>query len=310
MNGFFELQPHDVLANLEAFEYAPTGRILQLNSYENRVFDVELEDKSSLIVKYYRPGRWTRAAIQDEHDFLIELANEGHRVASPCKLNAVTIHEFREIFWSIFPKVRGRLVQEILDPHLGRIGELLAHLHNVGARRPAAHRLTFSCSELGYPALDFISDWIAPEVNGRYKIAAKKILFDLDQILPGLPRLRIHGDFHRGNFLEIENEFSVVDFDDFCNGPAVQDVWMLTSDPSAEEEDRKLSLLLDGYEKFRDWPTADRDVLALLRGLRLIHYSGWIARRWNDPSFPRLFPEFNTFNYWSEETETLESISR
>jgi Ser/Thr protein kinase RdoA (MazF antagonist) len=160
----------------------------------------------------------------------------------------------------------------------------------------------------GKPALELLQTWVGPEVRGRYFESAEKILKVLEQKLNPESFIRIHGDCHKGNLLHSGTEFYFVDFDDFCNGPEVQDIWMLTGGDSEEARTQR-EILLEGYEELRAF---DRSTLSLqepLRGLRLLHYSAWIAKRWKDPSFPRLFPDFNTYPYWAEEAEELEQIA-
>jgi len=321
MNYFYRLSPDKVLEAVESAGFVATGEFQQLNSYENRVFDVSLESEmacngglSNVICKFYRPGRWSSESILDEHQFLKELRDEQIAVAAPLDLHNSfnynkTLHSIDGIWMAMFPKVRGRMPQEFLKKDLFKIGILLARMHNVGGARVAVHR-----SSLGHGALDpwetmeFLQDFIAPEVRDRYNDAAIEILQKFDQLVDESQFIRIHGDCHRGNILQMDNDFCLVDFDDFCNGPVIQDFWMLLSGDREWEAEEKEQLIA-GYEEIREFPYHQWDWLPWLRGFRVIHYCGWIARRWNDPSFPRIFPEFNSFTYWAEETEVLEQIS-
>jgi Ser/Thr protein kinase RdoA (MazF antagonist) len=307
LNSFQNLTPERVMNSVERLGLNPTGRILQLNSYENRVFQIELEDAAPVVTKYYRPGRWRRESIQDEHDFLYDLKNEGIPAVAPLKFEGCTVHDFDSLYMTVFPKIVGKMPEEFLNDELKRVGRRLAQIHNLGSRKWANERLTLGSAEFGDPALEILQNWISPEVRGRYTEAANLVLDALDDALRDEPLIRIHGDCHRGNLLNNGTEFFFVDFDDFCNGPAAQDFWMLLDSVDTEEEK---DLLLDGYSELRDLPEGLFDLFEPLRGLRLIHYSGWIARRWSDPSFPRLFPTFQEFNYWAEETEALERIAQ
>ncbi len=306
--NFYDLTPEIVLASLEAGGFEPTGAILQLNSYENRVFEIELEGHQKVIAKFYRPQRWSRDTILEEHEFLREIEAAGIHTAPAIILpNDSTVMETDEIYWSIFPKIQGRLMQEVLPRDLERIGRSLAHIHNIGAQKPAKHRVRLDVPSYGEPSLDLLKKWVVPELWSRYADTANTLLDRLDDLLEDANYIRIHGDCHRGNLLDSGKELFFVDFDDFCNGPVAQDLWMLTAgDP--EEHEKNLDAILKGYEELREFDSQELELFEPLRGLRLLHYSAWIARRWEDPSFPKLFPEFGTYNYWSEELEALDKI--
>ena len=307
---FKVLEPHKVLEAAEAAGFAPTGDVYQLNSYENRVFHLRLENHPDVIAKFYRPQRWSVEAIQEEHYFLWELKNEGLPAIAPLKWNkknTILMHEGFKV--TFFPRVLGRMPQEFLSDDLKKIGRLLAHIHNIGSRHTALHRPQMDTSYYGgWSTLDFLQDWIAPELRIRYNDAAEQILSSIDDRNVAREFLRIHGDCHRGNLLHNGQEFMIVDFDDFCNGPAIQDYWMLMSGDQ-DRADKEVGLFLKGYEELRQFPHHQIAWIPLYRGLRIISYAGWIARRWKDPSFPRLFPEFNTHKYWAEEQENLEKIA-
>lgn len=313
--GFYELIPQVVLESLDQEGFVTSGHILQLNSYENRVFEIGLEPTQGnaiekIVVKFYRPGRWTRSSIEEEHAFLRELQEAGLKTFPALTLkNGTSLAQTTEgILWAAFPKIQGRLPQELLHDDLKKVGLQLATLHNTGAKCAAPSRLTLGSEQFGDPALDIIEKFIAPEMKNRYFDAAETILDHLDETLPDHRAIRIHGDCHRGNLLNDGTDFFFVDFDDFCNGPEVQDFWMLTAgDP--EEESRNRDLLLEGYSQLRKFDESQFELVPLLKGLRTIHYSGWIGRRWQDPSFPRLFPDYKEYSYWAEETEGLERIA-
>lgn len=319
MKSFYELTPDAVLESVESKGLEPTGYILQLNSYENRVFEIELENKKRVVAKFYRPGRWSYDAIHAEHQFLIELSQATIRVAAPLRLDDAnltvatsptqeTISQTpSEIYWSLFHKVQGRLPQELLGQDLERVGRLLAQVHNIGAQSPAPKRF-FLGPELGDQSLEILKSRIAPELSNRYEEAAHVVLNFLEDHINPAHFIRIHGDAHRGNLLDSGTEFFFVDFDDFCNGPVAQDFWMLIAGDE-EDQKRNLEFLLRGYEELRHFDDSQINLFEPLRGLRLINYTAWIARRWEDPSFPKLFPEFGSYNYWSEEVEALERIA-
>ncbi|MGE0763542.1 MAG: serine/threonine protein kinase [Bdellovibrionales bacterium] len=317
LQEFYNLTPDLVMAGVEAAGFHPTGEYLQLNSYENRVFDVRLEkgsERERIIVKFYRPQRWSRAAILEEHFFLEELNLSGIPAIAPLpQKNRETLSVFMGLHMAAFPKFLGRMPQELSLDDLKKIGRLLARLHNVGEQKPARHRPRLDVENFGWPALEILADFVAPEMWDRYEQAAIQILQYLEDVLPQEKVLRIHGDCHRGNLLQQDNRegeqgFFLVDFDDFCNGPVAQDFWMLFSgdkESLAEERDA----LLGGYEELRHFPSQQEKLFMPLRGLRIIHYAAWIARRWNDPTFPLIFPDYQNYTYWAEETEALERIA-
>lgn len=309
------------MKGVEDAGFFPTGEYLQLNSYENRVFDVRLEKELSpvslggrVIVKFYRPGRWNLLAIQEEHHFLNELQSNGIAVVAPLRLSGnSTIEIFEEMFVSFFPKVMGRIPQELNNEDFKKIGRTLARIHNVGQRIQSRHRPRLSTQNMGWPALAILKNWVVPELWSRYNTAATTILQWLEGAMSEVSQFLIHGDCHRGNLLLKENlhdatEFIFLDFDDCCWGPAVQDFWMLFSGDPEKLGEEELAIL-SGYDELRDFDDSELFLIPGLRGLRIIHYAGWIARRWQDPTFPQLFPAFQDFNYWAQEVEALEKIA-
>lgn len=312
--SFYNLDPEKVLRTAENQGFLTTGEFSQLNSYENRVFDIRLEvaveNNMSVIAKFYRPNRWSKESLQEEHQFLLDLAAENIPAVAPLVLKTgLTLAEEDGMYVAFFPKVRGRMPQEFVGEELKQVGRLMAQVHNIGALRKARQRPVLDTSYFGgRPTLDFLQGWIAPEVRNRYNAAAHVILTELDNILDHQEFIRIHGDCHRGNLLHNGKQFFLVDFDDFCTGPVIQDFWMLLSG-TGEDGQREQDEILSGYEELREFPYHQWTWVPWLRGLRILSYAGWIARRWEDPSFPRLFPEFNTFRYWAEEVEALEKIA-
>ncbi len=308
---FYELQPDSVMDATEDAGFEPTGEFFQLNSYENRVFKIRLEDRSQVVAKFYRPNRWSKEQIEEEHEFLLELGAEGIEVNQPMILkNNSSILDFRGMYTSFFPLVQGRVVTELLKDDWARVGRLLARLHNIGERKDAQFRIPMSTEEHpnGWEALDVLDKWVDPNVSTRYFNAAQEILERYEETIDPSSFLRIHGDSHKGNLLQKDTQFFLVDFDDSVMGPVVQDLWMLLSEEEDFEEEK--DLFLSGYEELRHFPHEQLDWIPLLRGFRIMGYSAWIARRWEDPSFPKLFPEFNTYAYWSQETEALEKCLR
>lgn len=304
---FYELQPDSVMDATEDAGFEPTGEFFQLNSYENRVFKIRLEDRTQVVAKFYRPGRWSKEQIQEEHEFLLELGQEGIEVNQPLNLkNNSSILDFKGMYVSFFPLVQGRPVTELLQADWPRVGRLLARLHNIGERKDAQFRVPMTTSEHpnGWEAFNLLETWVDPNVSSRYFSAASELLEHFEDVIDPSSFIRIHGDSHKGNLLQKDTQFFLVDFDDFVMGPVVQDLWMLFSEEEDYEEEK--DLFLSGYEELRHFPHEQFDWIPLLRGFRIMGYSAWIARRWEDPSFPKLFPEFNTYAYWLQETEALE----
>lgn len=308
-HSFYSLNPEKVLQACELAGFEPTGRFQQLNSYENRVFEIYLEDNTSIIAKFYRPQRWTREQLQEEQEFLQELHLAGINANQSIFLSKLNSHlmNFSGIWVAFFPKIRGRLPQEFLSGELKSVGRLLARVHNVGAQKPSQFRPVMDAHFHGArSALDLIKSKIPLELANRYNQAAETIIDFFEKEIDSNEFYRIHGDCHRGNLLHSGTEFFLVDFDDFCMGPAVQDFWMLLSGDQNQEE---LDEILDGYCELRDFPEHQLGWIPILRGIRIISYAAWIVKRWTDPSFPRLFPQFDTYSYWAEETEQIEKIS-
>lgn len=316
-SDFDRLEPQLILDAIEAAGYRTTGEYAQLNSYENRVFDVKLELQRSapapndrVIAKFYRPRRWTAEAIRDEHEFLADLQSEGIPAIAPLPLkNNRTTLNFEGFELALFPKVAGRMPDEFLKGQLKQVGRTLARIHNVGARRPARHRPILNAKNYGWNALPRLEPFVYPELWPRYENTCIAILEHVDETLDESSFIRIHGDCHKGNLLHNGSEFFFVDFDDFVNGPVVQDFWMLLSgsleDEMASEEQDELCA---GYEELREIPD-EWHLFEPLRALRIIHYGAWIAQRWNDPFFKRIFPAFTTYNYWLDELTRLERIA-
>ncbi|WP_041657171.1 serine/threonine protein kinase [Azoarcus sp. KH32C] len=305
---FETLTPDLILDALESCGLAPDGRLLALNSYENRVYQVGMEDGPMLVVKFYRPARWSDEAIAEEHAFVTELAAREIPVVPPISVGGHTLLRHQDLRFAVFPRVGGR-APELSDPAtLEWMGRFIGRIHAVGALEAYRYR----------PALDIVSFGEEPR---DWLLANHFIPDDLlaawhstvDQALDGVHRcfdragsyatLRLHGDCHGGNVLWSEAGPApgpqFVDFDDSRMGPAVQDLWMLLSG-TREEMSRQLGDVLAGYEDFHEFAPRELHLVEALRTLRLIHYSGWIARRWEDPAFPAAFPWFNTQRYWQD----------
>jgi len=287
-----------------------TGRCLPLRAFENRVYEVELEDERRLVVKFYRPGRWSRETILDEHAFLAELEAAEVPVIAPLDLGkGGTLEEIEGILYAAFPKVRGRTLDETDAEGLRRIGRLIGRMHAIGAARDAAHRPRLTVERYVHEPLDtLVAGGVIPApLDGRYRDVALRLADAAAPLLTRARTQRIHGDLHWGNLLWPADGPILLDFDDFLVGPPVQDLWLLARGGS-EEARKARAELVEGYELFREF---DRTTLTLcepLRALRIIYMSAWIARRWEDPSFRTGFPTFETTGYWSAEYEALYNI--
>lgn len=311
--SFYQLTPDFVLNAVEMSGWRLTGELIQLNSYENRVYSLRTEDKNQVITKFYRPGRWPEAALREEHFFLEELQIAGVSVVAPLKQkNGDTLSLHDGIWCAVFPKARGRMPQEFQLDELTSLGRVLARLHNVGSQGKCHYRAIIDAEHMGRSALDVILPLVPHQLRDRYENVASDLLDFLDDRLEPDKFQRIHGDCHRGNVLQTDDpgkpkEFFLVDFDDFGWGPVAQDLWMLFRHDE-EDVDDEIDAFLKGYTELRDFDEDDLELMQPLRGLRILHYAAWIARRWEDPSFPQLFPQFASDAYWFEELQALEKI--
>ncbi|MBS1961329.1 MAG: serine/threonine protein kinase [Bdellovibrionales bacterium] len=318
---FFELTPDRVLDAVESAGVKCTGRCLAANSFENRVYDVEIETdeapktpaENRRIVKFYRPGRWTKDQILEEHAFLADLgAAEIPAVAPLPFADGSTLRTLDSgIHYCLFPKIGGRAPDELDDESMRRVGRLLARIHQVGAAREAKHRIRLTPETYGIANLEFLLEkgLIPGEFRERYETAARAICAHTSPWFAEARVQRVHGDCHLGNLLQrggggarASDAWFFVDFDDLCVAPPAQDLWLLL--PGRDRQ--KLEVLLEGYEEIGDFDRTTLRLIEPLRALRFIHYTGWVARRWDDPAFPQAFPQFGTYRYWKDETEDLE----
>ena len=301
---FSGLRPEPILDALESVGYRCDGRLMALNSYENRVWQIGIEDAASVVAKFYRPGRWSDAQIGEEHSFTAAMVADELPVVAPLAIDGKTLFEHGGFRFSVFPRQGGR-APEFGEPQvLEWMGRLMARIHLVGAREPFAVRETLDIQSFGIEPRDWLlaNDVIPPELATVWQGVA-------DQALEGVrhcyaragqvAHLRLHGDCHAGNVLWTPDGPHFVDFDDARMGPAIQDLWMLLSG-DAEEMGRQFGHVLAGYETFREFDDRELHLVEALRTLRLIHHSAWLARRWNDPAFPAAFPWFATNRYWEE----------
>ncbi|MEN9903944.1 MAG: hypothetical protein RLZZ555_509 [Pseudomonadota bacterium] len=308
-----QLTPDLVLDALEATGLRGDGRLLALNSYENRVYQARLEDGGAVVLKFYRPGRWSEAQIAEEHDFAAELAAAEVPMVAPLQLQGRTLHRHGGFLYSV-SLARGGRGPELDDPEvLEWTGRLLARLHQIGAGQHFGQRPALDARTFGAEPLEWLlaSGMIPPEAVSRWRESAQAALALASDAMTacgkpdGVESLRLHCDCHPGNILWTPDAGPhFVDLDDSRSGPAVQDLWMLLSGERHQQQ-RQLGALLDGYETLREFDRRELALIEPLRTLRLIHYSAWLARRWSDPIFPPNFPWFGSAAYWQEQAAIL-----
>jgi len=279
---------------------------MQLNSFENRVFDVRLESGNHLIVKFYRPGRWSRKEIEEEHSFLFELAEDEIPVCAPLQFAGQSLGERSGILFALWERTGGRAPEELTTVDRTMLGRFLGRLHTTGGQRSFQHRRELSAATYVQTALTYIDPFLPPHLRKRYTDLAQHLGRVFSSQIQKVPLLRIHGDFHRGNLLSSGQGYFCLDFDDSLTGPAIQDFWMLLPPPEDQEFQSQLNDFIEGYEEFRHFDPGWLKLIETLRALRYIHYSGWIARRWEDPAFPAAFGHFGSDSYWEEATLDLE----
>lgn len=302
---FAELVPNCILDALDSIGLESDGRLQTLNSFENRVYQVGRENAPPLIIKFYRPERWTGIAIIEEHAFVQTLADYDIPVvpalAAP---SGETLHTFGGFQFSVFSKKSGRAPQFDQLTDLEWMGRFIGRIHAVGALQSYQHRPALTITTFGEEPLAYLTNgqWLPFELADAYRSVAEQALMGIRRCYERaglLKTLRLHGDCHIGNILWTEEGPYFVDFDDSRIGPAIQDLWMLLSGTSTEMA-QQLQEVLAGYERFYTFNPMELHILEALRTLRLLHYSAWIARRWHDPAFPIAFPWFNTQRYWQE----------
>ena len=302
LTPFSELSPDIVLSALESVGYACDGHLLALNSYENRVYQVGLEQSTPIVTKFYRPNRWSDAAIIEEHEFIQELAD--NEIPALQFASRQTLMESNGFRFSVFPKQGGRVPEIDNTEKLAWMGRFIGRIHAVGAVKPVEYRPTINIKTFGEEPSHFLlnSDFIPNDLLQTNKGVIDHALTCVNHCFERAGhyhQIRLHGDCYPGNILWTDLGPHFVDFDDSRMGPAIQDLWMLLSGDRAEMT-QQLEHLLDGYKTFFDFNPSELHLLEALRTLRLIHYSAWIAKRWDDPAFPMAFPWFNTPRYWQD----------
>jgi Ser/Thr protein kinase RdoA (MazF antagonist) len=319
---FEELTPDLILESVEkALGVRTTGSYSALNSVENRVLEIPIEDSESVVAKFYRPGRWKTDSILEEHAFLKSLETLEIPVISPLAGAGTELKNFSKtlfqtsnglFYFSISPKVRGRIKDEYSKTDLAVLGRLIGRLHLAGEKQKVKHRPPLNPQTRGEESLDDLNDnsWLESPMGERYLQVADEFVQSIEILWKNVnPRLlTLHGDCHIGNLLWNEGAPTFLDFDDLCTGPAIQDLWMIVGDPTKENRD-DWDVITEAYEEFRPFPHEELRLVKALRGLRMIHFSKWIAERWDDPSFPSLWPNFGSDSWWSDEIQALASLA-
>ncbi len=318
---FYELTPGLILDAVEAATGKRcTGRALALNSMENRVYEIEWDEESLdsppqtpadhyCIAKFYRPGRWSKEQILEEHQFLLDLVEADIPVVAPMVLaggSTLQQEEKSGLLFAVFPKVGGRSPDELSTEELKRVGRYLGRMHRVGMTREAKERVHIGPSTYGLASLSFLMQerHIPAHIEGQYESCVKQIC---ELSMPGFDAVkkhRVHGDCHLGNLLFGRQGYFWVDFDDMVVGPAIQDLWLML--PGRYQKERELwDALLSGYETMHEFDDASLKLAEPLRALRMIHFSAWIAKRWEDPAFKRAFGSFGEERYWQDQLHAL-----
>ena len=302
--AFANLQSDDVLGSLEALGFPVDGRLLTLNSYENRVYRVGVNDAEPMVAKFYRPGRWSDESILEEHRFAEDLAALEVPVVPPLRLAGATLHRHGPFRLSVSP-ARGGRAPELDDAELlKQLGRLIARIHLHGETAEFEHRPALNLETFGHASVEFLleNEFIPPELSAVYQGIAGHLFEAIERCFEragDVRHIRLHGDFHPGNVLVQETRLHIVDLDDARSGPAVQDVWMFLSG-DRHEQTPQLESLLEGYSEFRRFDARELHLTEALRTLRIIHYAAWLARRWQDPAFKLAFPWFDNPRYWDE----------
>jgi Ser/Thr protein kinase RdoA (MazF antagonist) len=310
--AFHSLTPDRILTQVEkALDRRCTNLCRPLISYINRVYELEAEDGSSLIAKFYRPGRWSQAGLQDEHDYLLELSGQEIPVVAPLMLiDGSSLGSFENIHFAVFPKMGGRSYDEYNDDQWLELGRLLGRTHNVGAMHPPKDRLTLAPDKSTRQQVDYIiaGSFMPDDMLGRFKDLTDSLVNEIAPLFINRERIRIQGDCHFSNLIYRPDEsFYIIDFDDMAMGPPVQDFWMLL--PGYREDSlAEIEIFLEGYEMFRDFDYGSLRLIEPLRAMRYIHYTAWCAHQFAEDGETRVNFDFGSRHYWQVEMDDLEDL--
>lgn len=307
---FAELSPARVVSAIESLGFWLPGEPFALNSYENRVYLVHDDDRKRWVVKFYRPGRWTDEQIQEEHDWLFELAEAGVPVGVPWRNDAgESLHDGEGFRIALFPQLGGQAPELENPSHLFVLGELIGQMHAVGEQQEFSRRLRLEPVSMAAQAGEVVmaSGWMDRRQRQAYERVSSAMIRQLEAIdWQQFAWLRVHGDCHIGNMLGRDEHFALVDFDDALMAPAVQDLWMLLTSEDAEERFMQYSEVVEGYEQAREFDTRELELIEPLRALRLVRHSAWVVSRWEDPAFPAAFPWVRGAEFWETHIRQLE----
>ena len=307
--AYAKLSPSDVLNSIELFGFACDGRLLALNSYENRVYRVGLDDGSSIVAKFYRPNRWSNDAILEEHAYTLALAELEIPVVAPIPVDNQTLLQTNDFRLSLFVNRGGRALDLENYDQLEQMGRFMGRIHRVGQANEFTHRPSLTIQTFGYDARAFIlqNNFIPPDLVEAYESLTTQLLTEVAQCYERADdtnMIRAHGDCHPSNILWTDQGPHIVDFDDARMAPAIQDLWMFLSGDRADQT-AALDAVLTGYTEFCEFDARQLHLIEALRTLRLIHYYGWLAKRWEDPAFKIAFPWFNTQRCWEDHVLSL-----
>ena len=308
-NAYTNLSPDDVLNTVDSFGYLSDGRLLALNSYENRVYRLGLQDGSNVIAKFYRPRRWSNEAILEEHLYTQELQELEIPVVAPLNIDGETLLITDHYRLALFPNRGGRAPDLEDFDQLEQMGRFMGRIHQVGKTQPFTNRPELNIETFGYTAQKFIleHDFIPRELVAAYESLTSQLLDEAAlcyQRAGDIKLIRCHGDCHPSNVLWTDDGPHVVDFDDARMAPAAQDIWMFLAGSRADQT-AYLDAVLTGYTEFCEFDARELHLIEALRTLRLIHYYGWLAKRWDDPAFKIAFPWFNTQRCWEDHILSL-----
>lgn len=301
---FYTMTPDLVIDAVESQGWLSDYRILELNSYENRVYQVGIEGEQPVIAKFYRPNRWSDAQIQEEHDLCFELVEQELSVVAPLRDNeGRSLFEHGDFRFALYPRRGGRAPELDDMDHLFILGQTLGRIHAVGASRPFVVRPKLDVQSFGWDNREFLLQNFLPQsLREAYERISEDLLRQVEERFSAysdLKSIRVHGDCHVGNILWRDDLPHFVDFDDARTAPAIQDLWMLLTGDRPQRE-LQLAEVLAGYEEFYEFDPRELHLIEPLRALRMINYAGWLAKRYEDPAFTKAFPWFNSERYWGE----------
>ena len=306
---YANLKPDTLLDAVDSCGYVTDGRFLALNSYENRVYQIGIEDADPIIAKFYRPNRWSDNALLEEHAFSLELAAQELPIVAPLEINQATLHHSHGYRFALYPRQGGHWPELNTQDEREWMGRFIARMHAIGATQPFKHRPVLDIDTFGFQSSRFLmeNDFIPGHIETAYRTLVEDLLDQVTSIFStagNINHIRLHGDCHPGNILWTDGGPHFVDLDDCRSGPAIQDIWMLVSGERYDMQSQLIDIM-EGYQQFHDFDHRELLLIEPLRSLRIIHYAAWLARRWTDPAFPAAFPWFNTDRYWEDHILSL-----